>query len=41
MIEASEVVIVPPNPLVDGKPIKVDKIKFNKVTETVWSALNR
>jgi hypothetical protein len=41
MIEASEVVIVLPSPLVNGKVIKVDKIKFNKVTETVWSALNR
>ncbi|MDP2562458.1 hypothetical protein [Psychrobium sp. 1_MG-2023] len=40
MMEASEVIIIPPTPLINGKPMKVDRIKFNKVTETVWSALN-
>ena len=40
MDESSEVIVLPPTPLVNGSPIKVGEIKFKKVTETLWQALN-
>jgi hypothetical protein len=36
----SDVLLYPPVPLIDDKPIKIEPIQFKQVTETVWHPLN-
>lgn len=37
---ADTIIVYPPIPSVNGEALKVDKIIFKRVTETLWTALN-